>query len=102
TRPALATGVRPAPPTTADAPATAPAPTTDPASPTSAAPASATQQPQPARETPTALAVLPISSIGTLPADQRTAVRAAQAALAAGDYARALTLLDPLLTETSG
>jgi soluble lytic murein transglycosylase len=55
-----------------------------------------------ARPTPTALPVLASSTIDSLPVEQRAAVRAGQAALAAGDYARATSLLDPLVDQTSG
>ena len=45
---------------------------------------------------------LPTSALATLPAEQAAAVRDARAALAAGDYARALALLEPLLAQLSG
>jgi len=90
--PALATVP---PPTQAAAP-TAPAqpvpPTTAPVAPPTAAP----------RATPTSLPTLPSSSLGTLPEAQRNSVRVGQAALAAGDYSRAITILDPLAAQTSG
>jgi peptidoglycan lytic transglycosylase len=46
--------------------------------------------------------MLPTSSLGTLPEQQRTAGRTGQAAVAAGDYPRAITILEPLANQTSG
>jgi peptidoglycan lytic transglycosylase len=81
------------------APPTQAAPATS-APPTQAAPP--TQPPAQVRATPTSLPTLPTSSLGTLPEAQRKTVRDGQAALAAGDYSRALSILDPLVTQTSG
>jgi soluble lytic murein transglycosylase len=67
-----------------------------------ATPAAARAQPQPPRPTPTALPMLPTSRLGTLPEQQRDEVRAGQAAVAAGDYAHAIDLLEPLASQTSG
>ncbi len=87
--PALATVP---PPAQATAPTAVAAPVQPAAAPTTAAP----------RPTPTSLPTLPSSSLGTLPEAQRTSVRDGQAALAAGDYTRAITILDPLSAQTSG
>ncbi|HEY1246631.1 MAG TPA: tetratricopeptide repeat protein, partial [Hyphomicrobiaceae bacterium] len=46
--------------------------------------------------------MLPTTSLGALPDDQAAAVRAARAALAAGDDSRALSLLTPLQDTLSG
>jgi soluble lytic murein transglycosylase len=77
--------------------------TVAPSAPTSVAPAPTTpsvaQQP---RATPTPLPMIPTSSLGTLPEQQRTAVRTGQAAVAAGDYPRAITIIEPLANQTSG
>jgi len=72
------------------------APTAVAAAPT---PPAAVQQ---ARPTPTSLPTIASSTLGTLPEQQRTAVRSAQAAVAAGDYARAISILQPLASQTSG
>jgi len=88
----------------ADAATAAPAAaaTVAPSAPTSVAPAPTTPPvAQPPRATPTPLPMLPTSSLGTLPEQQRTAVRTGQAAVAAGDYPRAITILEPLANQTS-
>jgi soluble lytic murein transglycosylase len=56
----------------------------------------------PARPSPTPLPVLPTTALGNLPDDQASAVRDARAALAAGDFAHALSLLSPLQDQLSG
>lgn len=53
----------------------------------------------PARPTATSVPRVPTSALATLPPEQAASVRDARAALAAGDYARALALLEPLLPE---
>jgi soluble lytic murein transglycosylase len=117
----VATACQPAAPAaepTMPAPATAAAPTSPPAiatvrpaiAPATAAPAAPTSLPtpppqpaaQPARPTPTSLPVLATSSLGTLGTEQRGAARSGQAAVAAGDYARAISILEPLANQTSG
>jgi soluble lytic murein transglycosylase len=45
---------------------------------------------------------LPVSALTTLPADQAQTVRTVQNALAAGDYARALSLIQPLQDQLGG
>ena len=86
-----------------DPPPSQPAPAPTQASqPASAAPTQPAPTPQPPRvATPTALPTLPTSTLSTLPDAQRHAALQGQAAIAAGDYARAITLLEPLLDQTS-
>ena len=45
---------------------------------------------------------MPTSALASLPPEQAATVRTARAALAAGDYARVLTLLDPVMPALSG
>jgi soluble lytic murein transglycosylase len=45
---------------------------------------------------------LPTTALGSLPADQARTVRDGHAALAAGDYPRSATLLEPLMQKLSG
>jgi tetratricopeptide (TPR) repeat protein len=66
------------------------------------APTQPAPTPQPPRApTPTALPTLPTSTLSALPDAQRQSARQGQAAIAAGDYARAITLLEPLVDQTS-
>jgi soluble lytic murein transglycosylase-like protein len=75
--------------------------------PTQASQPAVTQPPQASQPTvtrraaPTPPPYLPTTALGSLPADQSRTVRDAHAALAAGDYPRALTLLDPLVQKLS-
>jgi len=89
-----------------------PAATTQPqpAATTQSQPAAATQQPPnptappaaaAARPTPTTLPTLPTSSLSSLPEDQRKSAREAQAAVAAADNARAISILEPLVESTN-
>jgi soluble lytic murein transglycosylase len=82
-------------------PAAAPAPPTA-AQPAAAQPVAAQQPTARPRATPTPLPFLPTSTLATLLDQQRGQVKSAQAALAAGDPTRALSLLEPLLLETQG
>jgi soluble lytic murein transglycosylase len=54
------------------------------------------------RPSPTSVPTLPTSSLASLPPDQARTVRTAHAALAGGDYPRALTLLEPLIPQLGG
>jgi soluble lytic murein transglycosylase len=54
------------------------------------------------RPSPTSLPTLPKTTLGRLPADQLLATRAARNALAAGDYSRAITLVEPLMSQLEG
>jgi len=71
------------------------------AKPTAAAPTApvAPSTPKPA---PTSLPTLPTSVLGTLPAEQAITIKSGHAALAGGDYPRAIAVLEPLLTQLSG
>jgi soluble lytic murein transglycosylase-like protein/TolA-binding protein len=66
--------------------------------PTSQAPAPDSQR----KPSATSVRALPASVLGTLPSEQAGIVRAARAALAAGDYVRAAGLLEPLVDHLSG
>src|SRR5438067_2518865 len=77
---------------------TSTSPTTPPTAPKPTAPV-APPTPKPA---PTALPTLPTSVLGTLPSDQALAVKNGHAALAGGDYPRAIALLEPLLNQLAG
>src|SRR5207249_9545293 len=71
-----------------------------------------TPQPQPAaapkpqpttpKPAPTTLPTLPTSVLGTLAADQAQTVKDGRNALAAGDYSRAVSLFEPLVSAVSG
>jgi soluble lytic murein transglycosylase len=94
-----------APPATLPPPATTapvPAPTSVAAGSTVAAAQPAPAKPAPPQSAPTSLPTLPTSVLGSLPAEQGKAVRDGHAALAGGDYPRAIALLEPLLNQLSG
>jgi soluble lytic murein transglycosylase len=83
----------------------APVPTQAPIQTATSAPAPAPTQPaQPTapRATATALPFLPTSSLSALPADELLTVRSARSALAGGDYAHAMTLLQPFDGQLKG
>src|ERR1700704_578677 len=84
--------------------------TTTPVTPPLATPVS-TSQPSPtaalapthpAKMTPTSVPTLPVTALGSLPPGQAATVRNGRNALAAGDYPRALSLLEPLVGELTG
>src|SRR5207245_5274978 len=71
----------------------------------SAAPTAASSAVGPAvtpRPSPTSLPTLPTSVLGSLPADQAQIVRDGHAALAGGDFPRAIGLLEPVVNQFSG
>src|SRR5713226_7670811 len=98
--PAVPTMVQPAAPTATPQPrpttAPLPLPTSVPAVATAVSPAAT------AKPAPTTLPTLPTSVLGSLGAEQAQAVRDGHAALAGGDYPRAIALLEPLLNQLSG
>ncbi|HET6319784.1 MAG TPA: tetratricopeptide repeat protein, partial [Chloroflexota bacterium] len=103
-QPAPATPPAKAPSTTAPAESASQA-TLAPAATSTSAPAPAAAAAPIAQQTPTrptVLPTLPTWTLGTLPEQQRTAVRSGQAALAASDFGRAIALLEPLASQTSG
>ncbi|HYY90345.1 MAG TPA: transglycosylase SLT domain-containing protein [Chloroflexota bacterium] len=104
---ALASACQSAAPVTS--PPAAPTSTTAPAQPTQAAAPTAdaapTQPPAPtvaAKPTATPLSTTPISTLDKLADAQRTMAHDGQLAIAAGDYSRAIGLLEPLASQVSG
>ena len=84
-------------------------PPTQVGAPTQAPAASPTGQPNPTlaptlapRPSATTLPTMPATVLGSLPADQARSVHDARNALAAGDYSRALGLVEPLLGQLAG
>jgi soluble lytic murein transglycosylase-like protein len=92
--------------TTAAAPATSAGaqPTTSAVQPAHAAPASSAQPTQAAqpKPSPTALPFLPTSTLAQLPPAQAATVQQVRSALAAGDNARAMSLIQPLRDQLTG
>ena len=54
------------------------------------------------KPSPTTLPTMPITTLASLPADQARAVRDARNALPAGDYTRAIGLVEPLVEQLKG
>src|SRR5437588_184236 len=80
-----------------------PANQANPAAAPPSAPTSPTAAPTAApKPSPTSLPTLPVSTLASLPADQARAVRDARNALPAGDYARAIGLVEPLVEQLKG
>jgi soluble lytic murein transglycosylase-like protein len=97
----------PQPPLSTAPPAASQAnPAAQPANPAAAPPAaqtSPTAAPTAApKPSPTTLPTMPITTLASLPADQARAVRDARNALPAGDYTRAIGLVEPLVEQLKG
>jgi soluble lytic murein transglycosylase len=105
--PAPTIAAAPAPAAPAAPPPTAAAPAQPTAAPLSAnqpaTPPTGPPNPPPApKPSPTSLPTLPTTSLANLPDDQARAVREARNALPAGDYTRAIGLVEPLVDQLKG
>ncbi|MCA1644629.1 MAG: transglycosylase SLT domain-containing protein [Chloroflexi bacterium] len=76
--------------------------TAQPAASRAASGQSSPSQAAPPRATATSLPTLPSTALGSLPAEQRGVVRDGHSALAGGDFARAIALLEPLANQLTG